>query len=536
MADSFDYIVVGAGSAGSALAARLAERGRHSVLVLEAGGSDLHPYIQIPIGYGKVYYDARVNWKYLTEPVPALAGKQSYWPRGKVMGGSSSINAMVYVRGHYGDYDDWAGHAPGWGWSDVEPVFRRMENWTASNDPGRGQGGPLHVASVEDQAHPICGAYFNACEAVGIPRNTDYNAASMHGAANYQITTKNGRRASASRCYLRPALRTHRNLELICNAQVTRINFEGHRASGVTYKRGGREVVAKARGEVILCGGAINSPQLLQLSGIGPAEVLSNHNIAVRVDSDDVGENLQDHLGYDHLYRCRIPTLNQALGPWYGKLWAGMRYLFTGRGPLALSLNQAGGFVALSDGADSPDIQLYFSPVSYTRAAPGTRPLMSPDPFPGFLLGFNPCRPTSRGRITIRSPDPMMHPEIHPNYLATEHDRALMMGGVRLIQKIAAASPLDEIIEKRIAPAPEVTDDDALFQHVRENAWTVFHPCGTCRMGSDELAVVDAQLRVRGVDGLRVADASVFPTIPSGNTNAPAIMVGERASDLIMSA
>ena len=533
LSETFDYIIVGAGSAGAALAARLAERTSHSILLLEAGGSDLHPYVQIPIGYGKVYYDSRVNWKYLTEPVAGLAGKPSYWPRGRVMGGSSSINAMVYVRGHPADYDRWAEDAPGWGWSDVEPLFRRMESWTASDDPMRGREGPLPVASVADQAHPICGAYFDACAAEGIAHNADYNAASMEGAANFQITTHRGRRASTARCYLRPALRTHRHLKLMKHAQVTRVLFEATRASGVRYRRGGREETASARAEIILCGGAINSPQLLQLSGIGPGGVLAANDIPVRAERAGVGRNLQDHLGYDHLYRCTVPTLNQELGPWYGKLWAGLKYLTTGRGPLALSLNQAGGFVTLEDSGEGPDIQLYFSPVSYTRAPAGTRPLMSPDPFPGFLLGYNPCRPTSRGHLAIRSPDPLANPEIHPNYLDTEHDRALMLAGARLIRRIAAAAPLDAIIDTRIAPDDSVADEAALLAHIRENAWTVFHPCGTCRMGDDPEAVVDTQLRVRGVEGLRVADASIFPTIPSGNTNAPAIMVGERAADLL---
>lgn len=529
--EEYDFIIAGAGSAGSALAARLTECGRYSVLVLEAGGSDRNFWVQMPLGYGKVYYDARVNWKYETEPVPGLGGKRSYWPRGKVLGGSSSINAMVYVRGHPRDYDSW--DVPGWDWSSVAPMFRRMEDWAGGADDHRGSGGPLCVTDISSDAHTLCESYFDAAREIGLSVNPDYNGASMEGAALYQITTKRGLRASTARCYLRPALRRN-NLRLVTNAHVERIVFEGQRATGVTYRRKGATVTVLARREVVLCGGAVNSPQLLQLSGIGPADLLSRHGIAVVAEAREVGRNLADHLGYDHLYRATVPTLNQQLGPWLGRLRAGLQFVFGRNGPLTLSLNQGGGFVTLSEGSDWPDVQLYFSPVSYTRAPVGTRPLMHPDPFPGFLLGFNPCRPTSRGYLAIRSPDPAAPPEIHPNYLDTEPDRSLMLAGVRLIRRLAATAALSAVIDRRIQPPPGVDSDEALAEHIRDHAWTVFHPCGTCRMGEDDASVVDPRLRVRGVDGLRVADASIFPAIPTGNTNAPAIMVGERAADLIL--
>jgi choline dehydrogenase len=530
----FDYVIVGAGSAGSVLANRLSADARNRVLLLEAGGSDLTFWVQVPIGYGKVYYDARVNWKYTTEPDPNRNGNRSYWPRGKVLGGSSSINAMVYVRGHPSDYAEWNAVAPGWGWDDVAPVFKRMEDWDGAAHPKRGTGGPLHVHDVTQDVHPLTRMYLQAAEQAGYPANSDYNADDMEGAALYQITTKGGLRASAARAYLRPAMK-RANLKVQTHAHVTRVIFEGRRAVGVEYVQNGRTLTARARAEVILSGGAINSPQLLQLSGIGPGAVLQRHGVAVLHDAPHVGRNLSDHLGADALYRARVPSLNQELNPLMGKLWAGLRYVLTRKGPLSLSLNQGGGFIRLMEGATRPDLQLYFSPVSYTRAPVGTRPLMNPDPFPGFLLGFNPCKPTSTGYLQICSPDPFAAPEMHTNYLDTDYDRAVMLAGYRLMRKIARTPAMAAVIEDEITPGWDVDSDEALADVIREKSWTVFHQCGTCRMGSDPAqSVVDARLRVHGVDGLRVADAAIFPTIPTGNTNAPAIMVGEKASDLIL--
>jgi choline dehydrogenase len=531
----FDYIIVGAGSAGCVLADRLSASGRHKVLVLEAGGSDLSFWIRMPIGYGKVYYNERVNWKYLTEPEAALGGKQSYWPRGKVLGGSSSINAMVYVRGHPGDFDDWAAEgATGWGWDSVAPYFRRMEDWTGGDDCIRGAGGPLAVADIRDAVHPLCDTYLQAAREARLPVTEDYNGAQMEGASIYQITTKDGLRASAARCYLRPAMK-RANVAVRTRAHVTRVLVEDGRAVGVEYLRGGKRQVVRARGEVILSGGAINSPQLLQLSGIGPGEVLRGLGVGVVRNAPAVGRNLQDHLGVDMLYRSAVPTLNQQLGPWWGKLWAGLQFLALRRRPLTLSVNQGGGFVRSQAGLERPDLQLYFSPVSYTRAPADKRPLMSPDPFPGFLLGYSPCRPTSRGTVMARSPDPMAAPEIRPNYLSTEADRALMLAGAGMIRKLADTPAMRGVIEAEIAPGPEVQGDEAMRGYIRDSAWTVFHASCTCRMGVDPAAsVVDPRLRVHGVAGLQVVDASVFPSVTSGNTNAPTSMVAEKAADMIM--
>ena len=530
----FDYIIVGAGSAGAVVANRLSESGRHSVLVLEAGGSDLTPYVQLPLGYGKVYYDERVNWKYLTAPVEQLNNRSSYWPRGKVLGGSSAINAMVYVRGHVSDYEQWESVAPGWGWDDVEPLFRRMESWSGKPDSRRGQDGPLAVTDISDMAHPLCTAYLDAAEQIQIPRNDDYNAGNMEGAALYQITTENGLRASTARAYLRPAMRRG-NLVVLQHAHVNRVIIENNAAVGIEYERNGELHIVKARAEVVLSAGAVNSPQLMQRSGLGPRDVLNNAGVSIKHELPAVGQNLSDHLGADIVCRATVPTLNQELGPWYGKVRAALQFAIGRKGPLTLSLNQGGGFIKTSADLAGPDLQLYFSPVSYTRAPPGTRPLISPDPFPGFLLGFNPCKPTSQGSVNISSAYSREAPQIKPNYLSTEYDRNLMLKGMRLMREFTAAPAFKAVIDDEVYPGYSTETDDQMMDFLRQNAWTVFHPCCTCRMGQDaKLSVVNEKLQVHGIRNLRIADASVFPSIPTGNTNAPSIMVGEKAGDLLL--
>lgn len=531
----FDFIIVGAGSAGSALAYRLSEHGRYTVLVLEAGGGDIHPWVQLPIGYGKAYYDASINWKYTSEPVPGLNGRTSYWPRGKVIGGSSAINAMVYVRGLPNDFDDWrdAG-AIGWGWDDVAPIFQRMEAWSRGADDIRGGDGPLPVQDIADQVHPLCQDYLKAAAEAQLPFTDDYNGANCEGAAIYQITTKGGRRASAARAYLKPAL-SRRKVTLIKRAHVTGLTYAEGRVTGVTYQRRGARQSARARREVILSAGAVNTPQIMMLAGFGPGAALQGAGLEVRRDMPAVGQHLQDHIGVDFTMRVNRPTLNQVLGTWPGRVKVGLQYLLTRNGPLSLSINQGGGFVKTRPDLAYPNIQLYFSPVSYTRAPVGKRPMMAPDPFPGVLIGYDMCRPHSRGAITLRSSDPFAPPVIQPNYFDDPRDMADAIEGARLVEQIARAPSLATLTESWINPAAPLNSDEEWKNYIRSTAWTVFHPCSTCRIGGDAAtSVVDPRLKVHGVDGLRIADASVFPYVTSGNINAPSIMVGEKASDIIL--
>ena len=530
----FDFIIIGAGSAGCVLANKLSKSGKHKVLLLEAGPSDNRFWIKVPIGYGKVFYDQRVNWKYTTVPEPHLNNRSIYWPRGKVLGGSSSINAMVYVRGHPNDFNEWGQAAPGWSWSDVAPVFKRMERYEAAQDPLRGTNGPLSITDVSTKVHPLTKGYLRAADQAGIGLNPDYNAQTMQGAALYQITTNQGRRASSAQAYLRPALK-RKNLVVETGAYVQKLCFEGTRVSGVRYRHRGETKEAHCTAEVILAAGAINTPHLLQLSGIGPATLLRAQNIEVRCDAPQVGQNLSDHLGMDLTFKASRPSLNQTLGPWSKKLMVGLQYLLFREGPLSLSLNQGGGFTHSEGASAPPDLQLYFSPLSYTRAPAGTRPVMRPDPFAGFNLGYNPCKPTSLGSVTLASPDPYSAPLLQGNYLDTAYDRDLMIKGVRLMRKIAGTPAMQDMIEREMSPGLPCESDEEILEFARADSWTVFHQCGTCKMGQDpKQSVVDPRLRVHGIQGLRVADASIFPTIPSGNTNAPAIMVGEKASDLIL--
>lgn len=531
----YDYIIVGAGSAGCVLANRLSENGRHRVLLLEAGGSDRRFWVQMPIGYGKSFYDPGVNWMYRTAPDPGLGNREGYWPRGKVLGGSSSINAMVYIRGQAADFDAWKALGnPGWGWEDVLPYFKKSEDNERGADAWRGTGGPLHIADVSKHVHPLNAVYIQGAMEAGLRPNPDFNGESQEGVGLYQITTRDGIRMSAARAYLRPAIK-RANLRVESKALATRILFEGKKAVGLEYRRNGQLHQAHAAREVILSAGSINSPQLLQLSGIGPAEVLKPLGIEVLHESPAVGRNLQDHLGIDHLYRARKPTLNNELHPWHGKLWAGMKYLLLRRGPLCLSVNQGGGFFRTRPDIDRPNMQLYFSPVSYIKAPPGKRPLMSPDPYPGFLLGISPCRPTSRGYLQICSTDPNVQPEIQPNSLSTNHDLQEMLEGVRFMRTLASTPAMSALIAEELQPGKAVESDETMITDIRNRSSTVFHPVSTCRMGTTPAEnVVDHKLRVHGLQNLRVIDASVFPTVTSGNTNAPAIMVGEKGADLVL--
>jgi len=535
MMNEWDYIIVGAGSAGCAVAGRLSESGKHRVLLLEAGPSDRNFWIRMPIGYGRTFYDPRVNWMYETEPVPGFAGRTSYWPRGKVLGGSSSINAMVYSRGQASDFDEWEALGnPGWGWSQVLQTYRKLEDHDLGASEFHGRGGPLHVTTIDGAAHPLSRLFIAAAQETGLVFNRDLNGQTIEGAGLYQITTRKGFRESAASAYLR---RPGPNLQILTDAHATRIIFEGRKAAGVSYQQGNAIHEARASREVIICAGSIGSPHLLQLSGVGPAKILRRQGIAVMSDSAAVGRNLQDHLCYDFTYRSHAPSLNNVLRPWHGKLKAGLQYIMARNGPLSLSLNQAGGYYRSQPSLKAPDIQLYFSPLTYEKAPPKTRPLMSPDPFPGFCTSISPCKPKSMGHLEIISPDWRIHPAIHPNYLSEPDDLATMVTAARFLRKLGDAPSLAAVIDAELKPGKSIASDAELAEDIRNRAYSVFHPVGTCRMGRDpSSSVVDPQLRVHGLDGLRVIDASIFPTITSGNTNAPAIMVGERGASFILQA
>ncbi|MEZ5868682.1 MAG: GMC family oxidoreductase N-terminal domain-containing protein [Defluviimonas denitrificans] len=523
----FDYVIVGAGSAGSVLADRLSASGRHRVLVLEAGGTDRRFYVQLPLGYGKLFYDPAVNWMYRAEPDPGLAGQSDHWPRGKILGGSSSINAMVWIRGHRSDYDDWGALAgPGWGAEAVNAAYRAIEDNEAGADDWRGKGGPLFVSANRRDLHPLVDSFIAATEATGLARNADFNGADQEGVGIYQMTIRKARRNSAARAFLRPAMK-RANLRVLTGAHATKVIVEGGRAVGVEYRQGGTLKRAMARGEVILAGGAVNSPQLLMLSGIGPAEHLAGHGISVVTDSPQVGRNLNDHQGINYTWRMTVPTYNDALRPWWGKLWAGMQYVLRGSGPLAKSINHGGGFFRTDPALDRPNMQLYFQAFSTLLPRAGERPLLTPDPFSGMSIGLSNCRPTSRGWIDLRSADPFAAPRIVANAYATDHDVDEMLAAVKYLRRIAAQDPLRSLIADELRPGPQVTSDADLIADFRARSGTVYHPSCTLRMGRDPAtSAVDPDLRVRGVEGLRVCDASVFPTLIGGNTNAPSILVG----------
>ena len=530
---TFDYIIVGSGSAGSVLAERLTANGRSRVLVLEAGGSDRRFFVQMPLGYGKTFYDPKVNWMYRAEPDPGLNGQRDYYPRGKILGGSSSINAMVYIRGQKADYDDWrnAGNV-GWGWDEVLAAYKAMEDYPEGDPALRGRGGPLHITDLGPDAHPLCDPFRKATEAAGLRYTPDFNGAVQEGVGFYQFTTKGGFRLSAARAFLRPAMK-RANLKVETEAHVTRILFEGRRAVGVEYKKNGALHEVRG-GDVIVSGGAINSPQLLQLSGIGPGALLHSLGIPVLHDNANVGAHMQDHHGINYPWRMKVPTLNDALRPWWGKLKVGLQYILTRRGPLSLSVNQGGGFFRTSPDLPRPNMQLYMQAFSTLMPKEGERPLLTPDPFPGLSLGLSNCRPTSTGEVMIKSSDPFTHPTLRFNAYGTDNDVQEMLAAVKFLRVIASKDPLRSLMAEELRPGPRVTADADIIDDFRQRSGTVYHHSCTCRMGPDpQRSVVDPQLRVHGVEGLRVCDASVFPNLIAGNTNAPSMMVGWRGAEII---
>ncbi|WP_321872002.1 GMC family oxidoreductase [Paraburkholderia tropica] len=532
---TFDYIVVGAGAAGCVVAARLSEDPRNRVLLIEAGGEDRSFWLKIPVGYGKTIADPRVNWCYETEPLPALGGRKIFWPRGKVLGGSSSINGLMYVRGNRHDYDRWQDLGnDGWSYEDVLPYFRKAEDQENGPDRFHGVGGPLHVSNLVER-NPLCNALIDSAVAAGISANGDFNGAQQEGAGYYQATIKRGARVSAAVAYLHPAMKRP-NLSVVTCALAHRVTIEQRRATGVVYERGGEMVTARACREVILCGGTVNSPHLLMLSGIGPAEVLRSRGIAPVHDLPGVGENLQDHYGGQITWRCRQPiTMNDVMASRWRMLAAGARWLLRRDGPFSVPAGQAGLFARVGPppgelGADphpGPDMQFLFQTFSGGYYEDGLYK------FSGFANFICPVRPRSRGTISLNSPDPRRPPALRPGYFSDEHDRWLLIGGLRLARRIASLEPLAGLISSEHLPGINVESDAEVEQYFRSYGGCVSHQVGTCKMGRDALAVVDSSLRVRGIDGLCVADASIMPTLISGNTYAASVMIGERASDFV---
>ncbi|RME18875.1 MAG: choline dehydrogenase [Alphaproteobacteria bacterium] len=531
----FDYVIVGAGSAGCVLAERLSAGGRARVLVLEAGGADRHPWIRVPLGYAFTFSDPRVNWRYTARPDPGLLGREAYWPRGKVVGGSSSINAMAWVRGLPGDFDDWqeAG-AEGWGWPAMRAAFDALETVLAPGEDGRMRAsgnGPVPVSDLGRDMHPFSDNFLAAARDLGWPVTGDMNAPGQAGIGRYRSTVRAGRRVSAADAFLKPALRRG-GVRLLTHALVERIALDGRRARGVHFRRAGRAGFARARREVILCAGAVNSPQILQLSGLGPAPLLRAHGIEVVRDLPEVGRGLQDHLAITHYFRSNAPTLNTRLGTPLGRVLAGVQYVATRRGPLGVPVNQVGGFVRSGPAQSAPDLQIYCNPASYSVPADG-KPRI--DRAPGFLLCAQPCRPTSRGEIRIASPDPTRPPDILPNSLATEADRRAAIAASRAVQALAATPTLSALIRSAHEPDIRAMGEAELLENFRARAGSVFHASCTCRMGRRAGdSVLDARLRVHGVAGLRVVDASAFPNVTSGNTNAPTMALALRAAGLIL--
>ena len=524
-----DFVIVGAGSAGCVLANRLSADGRNRVILVEAGPKDSSPWIHLPIGYGKTMWSPKVNWRFYTDPEPTMDGRRIYWPRGKCLGGSSSINGLIAIRGQAEDYDRWeAEGAQHWGWRDVLPYFRKLEtNPDMAESQFHGSAGPVHVSSIRPR-NPLIDAVIESATRLGVPRNDDFNGAVQEGAGYYQLTTRDGLRMSAAKAYLAPA-RARQNLRIVTDAQVTRIDFVSGRASGVTYRRGGGDRRINARAGVVLSAGALQSPQLLMLSGIGPAEHLAELGIALRRDAPAVGENLQDHLQLRAIYRCTRPiTTNDALNSWLGRSRLGLEWLFRRAGPLAVGINQGAIFCRILPDATTPDAQYHVATLSADMAGGKVHP------FSGFTLSVCQLRPESKGRLRLASPDPLAAPSMVANYLATEKDRRFAVAALRFTRRLAATEPLKSLVAAEHLPGPEAETDEDLLGFARRYGATIFHPSGTCRMGEDELAVTDSRLRVRGFDRLWIADCSVMPSLVSGNTNLPAIMIGERAADMIL--
>ena len=531
---TYDYIIVGAGSAGCILANRLTESGKYSVLLLEAGGRDDSLRFKVPVGYVFTYYDKSCNWMYYSQPEKELGGRAVYVPRGKVQGGSGSINALIYVRGQKSDFDDWS--APGntgWSFEDVLPYFKKLESHPLGDTEYHSAQGPIRITRMKDQAHPVCAAFLDACAGLGYPRNDDFNGATIEGAGVYDINTRDGLRDSSSRAYLKPALKRPQ-LTFEHDCLVEKILFNGKRANGVVFRRNGVTRECFAAREVILAAGAVGTPKLLQLSGVGDRALLERHGIPVLHHAPAVGQNLQDHVCVSYFYKTDRRTLNDDYSSWLGKIKAGLQFMLSRKGPLSLSVNQAGGFFRSGPQRAYPNIQLYFNPLSY-EIPKGDSKVLRPEPYSGFLLAISPCRPTSRGSIEIASNRVADAPLIRPNFLTTQQDIDDAIQGSVLVRKLMSAPALKAITVEETRPGNRVASEADMLQYFRDESGSIYHLCGSCAMGaSPATSVVSSRLRAHGLEGLRIADASVFPNVTSGNINAPTMMVAEKAASMIL--
>jgi choline dehydrogenase len=528
MSEEFDYVVVGAGSSGCVLANRLSANGRHRVLLLEAGPKDNYIWIHIPIGYGKTMFHKDYNWGFYTDPEPNMKDRRIYWPRGRGLGGSSSINGLIFIRGQREDYDRWAqlGNA-GWDWDSVLPYFIKSEHNSRGASATHGAEGPLRSSDIVEKSE-LMEAIIRGANELGVPRTADFNGGNQEGVGYYQLFTHNGWRISSAVAYLKPA-RGRANLRIETNAQATGLILEGRRAVGVKYLQNGVAREARAGREVILSAGALQSPQLLQLSGIGPSHLLKANGIDVVHNLPGVGQNLQDHLQFRLMYRVSKPiTTNDDLRTLTSQARIALKWLFTGTGPLGIGINQGGLFTRVLPGSQTPDIQFHFGTLSADQAGG------KPHDWPGCTFSVCQLRPESRGSVTIQSADPMQPPSMQPNYLAAETDRICAVESIKYARRLAATAALKPYIAGEYKPGAGVQSDDEILDFARGNGATIFHPTGTCKMGSDAMAVTDAELRVHGIAGLRIVDCSIMPTLVSGNTHAPAVMIAEKASDMIL--
>ena len=529
---NFDYIIVGAGSAGCVLANRLSANSQNQVLLIEAGNQDWNPWIHIPVGYFKTLHNPSTDWCYKTEPVQGLNGRSLDWPRGKVLGGSSSINGLLYIRGQDADYNHWRqlGNS-GWSADDLLPYFRRSEDQELGESEYHGVHGPLSVTNHRGE-RKICDAIISAAETIGIPRNSDFNAEDQEGAGYFQLTARNGRRCSSAVAYLNP-IKRRKNLKIVTQAQAEKLIFGQNDeclVSGIQFSYKKRESAAylKKGGEVILSAGTVASPQLLQLSGIGSGEVLKSFDINVLKDLPGVGQNLQDHLQIRLVFEVNIPTLNDDINSFFRRTIMGMQYILFRSGPMTSGASQVCIFTKTTETINSPDLQFHFQPLS------ADKPGIKMHPFSGITLSVCQLRPESRGEIVIKSPDIRVYPSIQPNYLSAITDQEIVIAAIKKARMIARSVPLSNYIIDEKIPGTHVCSDIELLEAARNFSHTIYHPVGTCKMGTDKFAVVDERLRVHGINNLRVADASIMPTIVSGNTNAPSIMIGEKASDMIL--